>query len=361
MSGSKGLFVRQNGAVGTTPVEGRRALAGLFYRNSATTPRSGLLNPPNTVVSATAGWSYSVVPINPIISRTADEGVYDFTFEGTTTVSTTVAPGADSRWDLIYVKHNDIEKSDADNLPVLGVVQGTASASPSKPTGSLPSGALVLAEARIYAGSTSTQDALNSLTQVFPYQAVAGTPLKVRNLADRNTITQPYLGMQVIRMDRDNHVQTYTGVGTSGWEWTSKPTRVYWDETISGTATSASSRLLDTMPDDYKSYARRVSLGGQMTMTCGAIGSGSKSVYLSVSVNSATAAGAQSRSAFSWVAPGAYLQTQPIAQSNNILLGSGINVLFRVWIEDLGGSVTTTPSVSDTLTNLWYEWLPEAD
>lgn len=363
MAGSKGLFVRQNGAVATTPVEARRALGGIFLRNSTTAPRTGLLNAPDIVVSATAGWSYSVAPINPVINRAADDGAYVFTFEGNTVVSTDASPGTDSRWDLIYVKHNDVEKGDPDNLPVLGVVKGLASASPAKPTGSLPNGALVIAEARIYAGSTSTQHASNTLSQVFPYTALAGAPVKVRNKTERDSIGVPVRGQQVIRMDRDNWIQTYTGVGSSGWEYLGQPKRTYFNinqDMVNATGTT--DRVIATFPTVIKPYARRLTLGGHLTLINAALAAGTKkTVYVGLSFQQSSAAGIQSRTAYSWTDPGAYLISSALRPVRNHLLPADANPLARAWVVDVSGTGSSTVSIDPSFGELWYDEIPEAD
>lgn len=371
MAGSKGLFVRQQNTgtaeapvwVATTPVEARRALGGLFIQNAPGIPRSGLVSPPDTVVTGTAGMSYALAGVNAVVNRTTDEGVYDFAFTGTTTVATTVAPGADSRYDLIWVKQNDIEKGDPDNLVYLGVTQGTASSSPARPTGSVPSGALVVGEARIYAGTTATQDAPNTIAQVFPYTAAAGAPIKVRSLADRDTITAPRMGQQVIRMDRDNFIQTYTGVGTSGWQYLDAPRRTYL--TINGTnvtnVTGASSRVVANLPTDIKTYARRMTVGGFGTMISAAVSSGVKTVYISVSLLQSSVTGSQGRTAFAWSSPGAYLISSALHPARNILVGASANPLARVWVEDTGGAQTTTLSIDPSFTEFYVEEIPEAD
>lgn len=362
MTGSRGLFVRQNGGVGTTPVEARRALGALFVQAAPDAPRSGLVGAPDVVVTGTGGMSYSVVPINPVIHRTTGEGVYDFTFQSTTTVGTDVAPGTDSRWDLIWVKQNDIEKGDADNLPVLGVTKGTPSSSPSKPTSSLPDGALVLAEARIYAGTLATNAAPNTIAQVFPWTAPQGAPVRVRSAADRNLITTPRIGQQVVRLDRDNHVQTYTGQGASGWEYKGPPVRTYLATGAVSNVTDNASRLLASWPSVTKPYARRITLAGTATLTCGAVVSGSKTVYVALSLIQSVVSAAQGRAAFSWTAPGAYLQTQSVRPARDILVGANASPLARLWIEEVtGGSVTTTISVAASLFEFYMDELPEAD
>jgi len=364
MAGSRGLFVRQNGALGTTPLEARRALAGMLIRNSATAPRSGLIAPPDTVVQATPGWSYSIVPINPVVNRTTDEGAYVFSFEGTTTVTTDPAPGTDSRWDLIYVKQNDIEKGDPDNLPILGVVKGTPAASPSKPTSSVPDGALVLAEARIYSGSTSTQHASNTLAQVFPYTGLAGTPIKVRSKADRDLIAVPRVGQQVIRMDRDNHVQTYTGSGVSGWEYIGKPKRTYM--VVNGTnftnTAGTTSRLVATYENVTKPYARRMSMFGQSTVVGPALTGGTrKTIYVAMSFRVSSVEEAQSRTAFAWGDPGATLISSSLNPIRDYLIGSNVTPVARIWIQDVSGTGSTTMSVDPSFNEYYLEEIPEAD
>lgn len=374
MAGSKGLFVRQHNTgtleapvwVATTPVEARRALGGMFVQNSPGVPRTGLLDPPDTVVTATAGMSYTLSAVHPVVHRTAGEGVYEYSFQGTTTVATAVAPGTDSRWDLIWAKQNDTEKGDPDNLVYFGVTNGAPSAVPSKPTASIPDGALVLAEARIYAGTTATQSAPNTLAQTFPYAALNGTPVKVRSKADRDTITAPRVGMEVIRMDRDNFVQTYTGNtagGASGWEYLGLPKRTY--ITVNGTTMTntagAVSRLIATVSTAPKPYARRMTLGGSAAMVAGAVSSGNKTVYLALSFLQSTVTNAQARTAFAWVSPGSYLISSGLRPARDILVGANANPMGRIWVDDVGGSASTTMSIDPSFTEFYVDEIPEKD
>lgn len=219
MTTSRGLFVKHylpagaTDPVGTNAVEARRALAGLFFEDSPDTLRSGLLDQAvASVVTGTADTAtlkYSVGPINPVIRRSADEGVYAFSTFGNTTVDTTNAPGADSRFDLIYIKQNDVEKGDLDNKAILGVIQGSVASSPSKPYSSVPDGALVLAEARVSAGATSTNHANVAITQVWKYTTTRGGILRVRNLSERDGFVAQK-GNSVYRLDL-GAVETYDG------------------------------------------------------------------------------------------------------------------------------------------------------
>lgn len=205
MTVNRGLFVKQLGAVGTSPLEARRALAGLFVENSPGTPRSGLLEPATpTLVSGTANMSYDIGACVAVVNRSATEGVYLFGLHGTTNVPTTAAPGTDKRWDLIWIKQNDPEKSDTvasalSNTGIAGVVQGTAAIVPAKPTSGVPAGALVVGEALVSAGATATNQASVTITQVWPYAGLRGAPLWVRDSTERDTIT-PHLHQKVYNL-----------------------------------------------------------------------------------------------------------------------------------------------------------------
>lgn len=201
MTVNRGLFVRQNGAIGTTPKEARLAMAGLVAENAPGVPRQGLLFQSNSqVVSGTGSMAYSVAACNPVIERVSGEGVYTPTLTGTTTVATDPAPGSGSRYDLIWVKQNDVDKLDPDNLAVVGVTVGTASTSPAKPTGSVPAGALILAEALVQTGATSTSAAEVTITQVWRHTVARGGQIPVRNSSELAEITG-YTGLIVTRLD----------------------------------------------------------------------------------------------------------------------------------------------------------------
>lgn len=215
MTANRGLFVRNNANVGTTPIEGRLVLAALVAEASAGVPRQGLLDQktPNVVTgtTATSPMSYTIGPCTPVLNRATNEGAYVFTLTSNTTVTTTAAPGTGSRWDLIYVKQNDLDKGDSANTAIVGVVNGTASASPTKPYASVPAGAYVLAEAEVKAGATSTSHANVTISQVFRYTALRGAPIPVRDQAERDEITLKSPGLTVARLDRLGATERWNG------------------------------------------------------------------------------------------------------------------------------------------------------
>lgn len=202
MTANRGLFVRNSGNVGTTPIEGRLVLASLLAENAPGVPRQGLLDQKvaNLVTGSATDMSYNVGPCTPVLNRATGEGTYLFTLTGTTNVVTDAAPATGSRYDLVYVKQNDPDKGDATNTAVLGVVKGTAAASPVKPTASLPAGAYVLAEVLVNAGAANAAAAGVTITQVWRYTSLRGVPIPVRNQAERDEITPSY-GTEVRRMD----------------------------------------------------------------------------------------------------------------------------------------------------------------
>lgn len=204
MTLSRGAWVKQNGTIGLTAVELRRVDAACYYQTAPGTVRSGVLwvhSASFALVAGAANMSYDLQPVpGLVIGRAANEGAYTLTTQGVTNIATGAAPAAGlSRYDLIWIKQNDTEKADADNQPVLGVTQGTAAASPTKPTASVPVGAYVLAEARVYSGTTATNAGPNTITQVWQYTALVGEPVPVRSDAERPATPRP--GDQVRRLD----------------------------------------------------------------------------------------------------------------------------------------------------------------
>lgn len=100
-------------------------------------------------------------------------------------VTLPAAPAANRRIDLIYVTMRSADLGDPASTPVFGFVQGVASATPVVP--SLPanlSTAIPLATVEIPAGATTTLSAGVIITQAFPYTAMAGGTVPVRNLVE---------------------------------------------------------------------------------------------------------------------------------------------------------------------------------
>lgn len=192
------------GAGQTSPTEARLALGGLVAPGSGgVAVRAGVFRGPGNpgLVTGTGSMAYSVAAGQFVAQRSAATlGAYLGANDGSTTVATTAAPGTvgQSRWDLIWIRFPDAEQGDANSAATFGVTQGTASGSPSKPTGSVPDGALILAEALVPQGTTQTSSL--TITQVAPWTVAAGATVPVRSQAERDAITS-YAGARAFRID----------------------------------------------------------------------------------------------------------------------------------------------------------------
>lgn len=165
----------------TTFADLRRDLEGLVVRSAAGVMRAGIfpdhLNP---LVTGRADMKVNIGDFRAVQNR---GGAVFLANVGTdTSVTLPAAPAANKRIDLIYVTMRSTALADSASTPVFGFVQGTASATPVAP--SLPanlSTAIPLATVEIPAGATTTLSAGVIITQVYPYTALAGGVVLVRN------------------------------------------------------------------------------------------------------------------------------------------------------------------------------------
>lgn len=173
MTAFRGLFVRKDSTRGTTPIEARRALAGLLHRTSSGAPRQGLLSPVQVV--GTGGWAYSVPAAWWVTSRGLADGVVLAGSDGVVSVPTDPAPASGSRIDVIYVLHRDVDRADANSESIIAVAVGVASGTPTAPT--IPAGAMEIARATV--ASTNANTLAATITQTAPYTGLAGAEIVV--------------------------------------------------------------------------------------------------------------------------------------------------------------------------------------
>ncbi|MBC8726069.1 hypothetical protein F6X37_32395 [Paraburkholderia sp. 31.1] len=167
-------------AAGLPLADTRLLVAAMVESDTTGKPRAGVLpSHYNPLVTGTTGMAYQVAAFSAVTTR-AGMGAELVANDGAATVATTAAPGANSRIDVIWVRSLFTTTGDAGTDPVFGVTQGTAAASPSKP--SIPSGALELATAVIL--STTTQTSTAVITQTHPYTAMEGGTVALRNQAE---------------------------------------------------------------------------------------------------------------------------------------------------------------------------------
>lgn len=184
-------------AAGLSIDDWRLIQAGMIAKAADGSPRLGVL-PAHTgpLVTGTAGMAYEVAAHHAVTSRTGD-GVEHVANDGPVSVSTTAAPGSNSRIDVIWERCRfDMYTDDGEYAPEFGVTQGTADLSPTKPT--IPAGALELAVATVT--STDVATSTTVITQTHPYTAAEGATVLVRNSTERSGWT-PKDGSYCFQLD----------------------------------------------------------------------------------------------------------------------------------------------------------------
>jgi hypothetical protein len=183
MTAFKGLGTYGDAVGVVTPLDHKLAQAAQVTKT--TTPlviRPGLFySGATTIVSGTAGMSYSVAAYQLVTQRSAGAGVVFGGNDGTLSVATTAAPGSNSRIDVVYHWHREFALDGVNSNPVLGVVQGTAAAIPTVPSLASFPGAIELARVTVNAAATATNGAGVTITQVAPFTTVDGARVPFRN------------------------------------------------------------------------------------------------------------------------------------------------------------------------------------
>ena len=173
----------------TTALDTRLMDAAQFVRNADGSPRTGVLGGFPSIVTTTAGMTVNVAAAAFVSTRGVADGVNRETNDGTVAVTIPAAPGSNSRFDLISVKHNDADAGDGSSLPVFVVTSGTAAASPTVPA--TPTGCEPLATLRIYSGTVATNGGSNVLTNIYRMTAMSGGVVPFRTIAERDLWTSP--------------------------------------------------------------------------------------------------------------------------------------------------------------------------
>lgn len=192
MAATKGLGTTGNGAGVVTPLDHKLAQAGLIAKTGA---GSNLIRPGlfydgvTNIVTGAANMSYNVAAFTCATTRGAAAGSVWLTNDGTVNVVTTAAPGSNSRIDIVYIWPKEFSLDGGESNPVIGVVQGTAAASPVAPSLAAFPGAIELARITVAAGATATNGAGVTITQTAPFTTVQGGVLPFRSVTERNAAT----------------------------------------------------------------------------------------------------------------------------------------------------------------------------
>lgn len=162
MSLFRGIGVQRDGSDnGLSPKGHRLAQGGTLGRGSSGVVEVGVMVDDITspVVSGTGSMSYSVRACVVVTKHSDANGPTISANDGPVAVSTTAAPGSNSRIDTIYAVQNLLTAdggSGTSNEFVVGVAQGSVSATPSPPSLAGIPGAVALANVTVTSGATST-------------------------------------------------------------------------------------------------------------------------------------------------------------------------------------------------------------
>lgn len=221
MTAFKGLGTYGNAVGVVTPADHKQDNSGLVVKTSGNTVRSGLFwGGTATIVSGKANMSYDVAAYTCATSRGATSGTVFGGNDGTFNVVTTAAPGSNSRYDVVYHWHREYSLDGTDSNPVIGVIQGTAAASPTIPSLSAFPGAIALATILVPAGVTATNTG-TTIAQVAPFTAVDGGAVRVRNSTELAAYT-PMDGAYALQLDTGLSSKRVAGAW-KGWnsDWIS--------------------------------------------------------------------------------------------------------------------------------------------
>ena len=214
-------------------IDNRANLIGMVSRTTNNIPRAGILpRHVNVIGQSTTSMAVIISSFEAVLVRVAS-GISVPSFisnDGSMTVPIGSAPAANSRYDIVYVKQNESQSpfADANDLPILAFVSGAAAAIPDKAAALslVPAGALPLVAVLIPSGSTSTQSAGVVVTQEFNYTALSGSPIWIRNAAERADMGSYAQGQQIFRLDTGRTEQFFslynaslnpTGSAIAGW------------------------------------------------------------------------------------------------------------------------------------------------
>lgn len=170
MTEYRSMGARPDDARGTTALEVRKGLAGLF------TGPGVLPGADFPLVTGAASWAYIVRKAHWVTSRGDSDGMHLWGNDGDRGAATDPAPGSGlSRIDIIYALHPSAdENADTDSVPVIAVAKGSPSSTPVAPT--LPPGALELGRNLMTSAATSAVSAGNTITQSAPRAYLVGSP-----------------------------------------------------------------------------------------------------------------------------------------------------------------------------------------
>lgn len=187
MTALQGVPTYGDGVGVYTVTDDKLAMAGLPFQTAPGVVLPGVFYAGvDTLVTGTAGMAYSVAAYRCVTTRGASGGAILGGNDGPLSVSTTAAPGSNSRIDLIVHWQREFQIDGTNSAPQIFVVQGTAGAVPVAPSLSAYPGAIELARATVNTGATATNGGGVTITQTFPMTCAVGGVPRFRSTTDRD-------------------------------------------------------------------------------------------------------------------------------------------------------------------------------
>lgn len=185
--------------------------------NADGTARGGVTSPVGSVLSSTATMNVTVGAFSGIAAR--DGGVVTLSSDGPVSVLLNAAPSANSRIDVITARQNDssstVSVPDGSDVPQFIVLQGTAAATPVRPT--VPDGSLDLGSVLIPSTATATNSAGVVISAPPKFTAAAGGVVPFTSTVDRDAWTNPRDGQLGYLLNAGQLISYVASASTPGW------------------------------------------------------------------------------------------------------------------------------------------------
>lgn len=303
--------------------------------------RSGFrVDTPSDVFTATST-TWTLKPCTAMIDPGASthQGMYGWATDADVTGAVTASDATYARKDIAYIQINDSSAGDGSgalSAPVL-YAAGVPGADPQPPA--LPPRSFLVATITVpQTGGGSPSVVLNPARFV-----AAGARLPVGSAAERPSA--PHVGQEVLRTDRNNHVQRWNG---TAWKWVSEPERYVERANVFDSTLSSSSMAIRTMPSSViptRSYATQIKVRSMATISTDAINTGAMRIIFGASVGVSQVGDAQGKCYMSFTNPGGYFETGYV-ETVWLPLGAGANPLIRNWVERIVTSTVKTQVAS---------------
>ncbi|MDY0830728.1 hypothetical protein SK224_16455 [Microbacterium sp. BG28] len=189
-------------ADGLTATQWRQIQAGMVARSAAGVPRTGILPAHyDPLVTGKASMGFNIAPFVAALSRLpgmveflANPELADFS------PAEYVAPNANRRIDLIWVRSRFTDATDPSNQPVFGITLGDPSGTPTEPA-TIPAGAEILASVETPSTATTTQSSGVVITPRHRFTALEDGIVALRSQTEANAWA-PADGARAYRIDK---------------------------------------------------------------------------------------------------------------------------------------------------------------